>query len=231
VAAQSSCVVNITFTPALGGPSSGNLSVVDASGHTQGAQVLGNGTDFTVSSIPSNVAVKAGQAVTFSVSVSAQADFVGIVSLSCQGGPKGSTCTTTPASIPLTLANSFFLPSVTVTTPPTVAAAPAPMRFPPVSYGNYFAFRLSLWLLVALVPSLWCMRRRIAATLAIPRVAAIALLIGLLLLAVSCGGGSSVTTGPPPPPPPPTPTNYSITTTGTSGALTNSTQVTLTVNP
>jgi hypothetical protein len=229
VASQANCVVNITFTPAFGGQNYGSLSVLDASGHSQSAGVSGSGIDFSVSSLPSNVAVKAGQAVTFSVSVSAQADFVGIVSLSCQGGPKGSTCTTTPASIPLTLANSFFLPTVTVTTPPTVAAAP--VRFPPVSYGNYFEFRLSLCLFGALALLLWWMQRRTVEASATHRAAVIALLIGVLLLAVSCGGGSSVITGPPPPPPPPTPTNYSITITGTSGSLTNSTQVTLTVNP
>jgi Abnormal spindle-like microcephaly-assoc'd, ASPM-SPD-2-Hydin len=226
VAPQASCVVNITFTPPFGGPSFTNLSVVDTNGHSQSAQVLGSGIDFALSPIASNIAVKAGQTATFSISLSSQADFVGTVSLSCQGGPKGSTCTTTPASIPMTLSNSFFMPTVTVTTPPTVAAAP--MRFPPVSYGNYFEFRLSLGLLGALTLLLWWMQRRTVEASATHRAAVIVLLIGVLLLAVSCGGGSSVSTGPPPPP---TPTNYSITITGTSGSLTNATQVTLTVNP
>jgi hypothetical protein len=105
------------------------------------------------------------------------------------------------------------------------------MPFRPTGYGNYFVSRLPAALLLVFAVMLWSMRMRAVAGLAIPRALVLAFLFGVLLLAVSCGGGSTSTTTGPPPPPPPTPTNYSITVKGTSGSLSQTTTVILTVNP
>ncbi len=65
--------------------------------------MIGGGTDFALSSstFATTASVTAGQTATYTVWLGPQAGFVGTVSLNCQGGPKGSTCTTTPASATL----------------------------------------------------------------------------------------------------------------------------------
>jgi hypothetical protein len=229
VAPHASCVINITFTPAQGGPYFCNLSVVDVSGNTVSAGITAGGSDFVLSSIYSNFPVKAGQTATFPVTASALSAFIGTVSLSCQGGPKGSTCATTPASVSLDSSNTSVNATVSVTT--LASGAIWRMPFRPMGYGNYFVSGLTAALLLVFAVMLWSMRKRAVAGLAIPRALVLAFLFGVLLLAVSCGGGSTSTTTGPPPPPPPTPTNYSITVKGTSGSLSQTTTVILTVNP
>jgi hypothetical protein len=225
VAAQASCVVNITFTPHAAGIRSGNILIVDTNGNQVGTDLTGAGTGLVLTSgtSPTIVNVTAGQTATYTVFLGGAGGFAGTVSLSCQGGPTASTCSTTPPSIPLTPAIDSASLFVNVTTP-TSGATPA-RRFQPVPYGNYFALRLSLFFLVTLAMLLWWLRRRPMERLVIPRAAVIALLIAVLLLAGSCGGGSSSSgsgstarTG-----------SFTITVTATSGSLSTSTQLTLIV--
>jgi Abnormal spindle-like microcephaly-assoc'd, ASPM-SPD-2-Hydin len=223
---QASCVITVTFTPAAGDSIRGDLLVVDGNGNSMDAAMIGGGTDFALSSstFATTASVTAGQTATYTVWLGPQAGFVGTVSLSCQGGPKGSTCTTTPASATLNSLGGGYAITVSVKTP---AAGTAVVRqFPRVPYRNYFVLRLSLCLLMALATLLWWCRRT-AENLATPRAAVIALLIGVLFLAGSCGGGSSAGGSGSSA----TPQSYIITVTGTSGSLTNSAQVMLTVNP
>jgi hypothetical protein len=227
VASQASCVVNIIFTPTAGDVRWTNLSVIDTSSNTVGALVQGTGTDFALSSssFPSVVTIKAGQAANFTVWLAGQGAFNGTVSLACKGGPQGSTCTTTPGSAPLTLANPGTAITVSVNAP-VQAAANAP------AFGltqDKFSPKLKpglTFLIVVLLASLlfW---RCLATKVPIPATGLILLVLGVLMFAVSCGGGSSSSN----PGPPPGPTSYTITVTGTSGALTNSINLTLIVNP
>ena len=231
VASQASCVVNIIFTPTAGDVRWTNLSVIDTNGTTVGALLQGTGTDFALSSgtFPSVVTIKAGQMANFTVWLGGQGGFNGTVSLSCKGGPQGSTCSTTPGSAPLTLANPGTAITVSVNTP-VQAAANAPAFgltqgkiSPKLKPGFTF-------LLVVLVASLlfW---RSLATKVPIPATGLVLLVLGVLMFAVSCGGGSSSSNPGPNPGPTPGPISYTITVTGTFGSLTNSTSLTLVVNP
>ena len=227
VPSQSSCVITVTFTPAAGDSIRGDLLVADGNGNSMDAAMIGGGTDFALSSstFATTALVTAGQTATYTVWLGPQAGFVGTVSLNCQGGPKGSTCTTTPASATLNSLGGGYAITVSVKTPATVASVVR--QFPRMPSGNYFVLRLSLCLLVALATLLWWMRRGTAENLATLRAAVIALLIGVLFLVGSCGGGNSAGGSGSSA----TPQSYPITVTGTSGSLTNSAQVILIVNP
>jgi hypothetical protein len=226
VPAQSNCVINITFRPATGDSRRGDLLVVDANGNSLGAAIIGAGTDFALSNstFATTATVTAGQTATYTVWLGPQGGFVGTVSLSCKGGPTGSTCTATPTSAALNSSGGGAPITVSVKTLPGAAAV---TRFTPIKYRNYFALRLGVSLLMALAVLLWYMRHRTAEGNAIPRAAVMVLLIGVLLLVASCGGGSSNSGSGQTP----RSATYTIIITGTSGSLSNSTQVLLTVNP
>jgi Abnormal spindle-like microcephaly-assoc'd, ASPM-SPD-2-Hydin len=226
VPSQASCVITVTFTPAAGDSIRGDLLVVDGNGNSMDAAMIGGGTDFALSSstFATTASVTAGQTATYTVWLGPQAGFVGTVSLSCRGGPKGSTCTTTPASATLNSLGGGY--AITVSVKTSAAGTAVVRQFPRMPYGIYFVLRLSICLLLALATLLWW-RRRTAENLATPRAAVIALLIGVLFLAGSCGGGSSAGGSGSSA----TPQSYIITVSGTSGSLTNSAQVMLTVNP
>lgn len=229
VASQASCVINITFTPTAGGVRSTNLSIVDTNGNTVGALLQGVGNDFTLSSntFPSTLTITAGQTANFNVLLAAQGNFNGTVSLTCQGGPQGGTCTATPSPVTLTLAGPNATITVSVSTP-SKAAARAPgfgltEGKVPASPKLGFSF-----LMVALLASLFVWRCR-ATKVSIPAAGMLLLVLAVYLSGISCGGGSSSSN--PGPPPPPGPTSYTITVAGTSGSLTNSANLTLIVNP
>jgi len=228
VAPQATCVVNITFTPTQGGIMYGSFSVIDTNGNTVSAPINGTGIDFAVTSPGYNISITAGQTASFPVTALGYGGFTGVVSFTCQGGPKGSTCTTSPASVSLNSSNDAVNATVNVTTVASSAIWHIPSS--PISYGNYFVSRLTAALLLMFAAMLWSMRRRAVAGLAIPRALVLAFLFGVQLLAVSCGGGSASTTITAPPPPPP-PTNYSIVVTGTSGSLSHSMTVVIAVTP
>ena len=228
VASQASCAVNITFTPTAGGVRWTNLSIVDTNGNTVGALLQGTGTDFALSSntFPSTLTITAGQAANFTVWLAGQGAFNGTVSLACKGGPQSSTCSTTPASVPLTLANPGAAITVSVSTL-APAAATAKALGPVVDLADL----LLTGGLTSLVASLYVfllIRRRLASRIAIPSTAFLLFILGVIMLVMSCGGGGGSSSSPAPPP---GPTSYTITVTGTSGSLTNSTNLTLVVNP
>jgi hypothetical protein len=228
VASQTSCVVNITFIPSGGGSRFANISVVDTNGNTVSTSVTGTGIDFAITYPYIPISIKAGQTTTFPVTALSLGGFTGIVSFTCQGAPKGGTCTTAPSSVSLdSTSNISVNTTITVTTLTTSATWRMPFR-PIMGYGNYFASLLTVALLLVFLAMLSSMRKRAVAGLVIPRARVLVFLFGVLLLAVSCGGGSTSNTGPPATPPP-NPTNYSIVVSGTSGSLSHSTTVLLTV--
>ncbi len=228
VAAGASCTVNVTFAAKAGGALSGTLTLTDSSlTGNQTVALSGTGQDFTLTATTGSASVSAGQTATYNLTLTPVGGLNEAVALSCTGLASSSeaSCTVSPSSVTPTAATPV---TVTVTTT-------APSHLLPISHP-----RLPLpggqveWLLIALLGlagMTWLAKRRPRAVPVGLRVAlataciAVVLAIGM----AACGGsGSSITTtasgG--------TPTgNYSITVTGsaTSGSVTDSHNVALTM--
>jgi len=160
---------------------------------------------------PTSASVTAGGSVSFTISMSGQNGFNGAVSLSCTKGlPSGATCQFSPQSI-MPAANSTL--TITTTGPSGALALPVSKHQPSVFYGT--------WLLPMAVffsaGGLVSLRRRLGQ---------VCIVLAIAIVLVGCGGGSSNSSegsgG--------TPSgSYTVIITGTAGALTQTTSVTLTV--
>ncbi len=218
VAAGGSCTISVTFTPTASGTRDGTLTITDdAPGSPHGTDLTGQGTDFaldTSSGSSDSASVTAGQTANYTLTLT-PTGFIGTVSMSCSGAPRAATCTASPSS--LTLDGST--PADVAVSVGTTARSMAPPVGPPGSMGR-LATPWLLWLLALLMLT--------GLSLAARRRAAGALAMALLAVALwsACGGGDGVT----PLPQTGTPAGtYPITVTATSGSLSRSTALSLTV--
>jgi hypothetical protein len=186
-----------------------------------GADLLGgktvlnvsNGNPSSLSASPSSQTVAAGSSATFTITD------VGVISytLTCTGLPKGSSCPTPP----LTVSGNSTASLVITTTSRTSGLLPSR----PTRRIHVDLWPESLAILGISICALLVFRRR--RTVMLIPVSALAL---LLLLAVGCGNSSGGPSGGTPNPNGTPAGSYTITVTGTSGATTQTTNVTLTVN-
>jgi len=203
-----------------------------------------NGTltvsDFSVSVAPGSsvtATVNAGQAATYNLSL-APSGFAGTVALGCawkSPQPRGTNCTLSTTSVNL---NGTDPASVTVTVTTTARAIAAPQfgahRAPLQGLGGRtglpLLFALLLVMLLAAAAAAPC-RRGAGGRTSPVRTPALQMLAATLLLALlwaACGRGGGAL---PPPPQTGTPAGtYTLTFTATSGNLSHSTTLTLTVN-
>jgi hypothetical protein len=102
LAAGSSCVITVRFTPTVSGTRTGSVVVTDSdpAAGSQTVALSGTGLDFSISATPASVTVRSGQTANYTATVGALGGaFNGAVSLSCGGLPAGASCTFSPASV------------------------------------------------------------------------------------------------------------------------------------
>ncbi|MEO6923450.1 MAG: choice-of-anchor D domain-containing protein, partial [Bryocella sp.] len=107
VAANTNCLISVTFTPASVASFSATLSIADnGSGSPQTVSLAGTGTSaappatFTVTATPPSLIVSGGKNAIYTISVNPQGGtYSGVVLLSATGLPPGSTATFAPSSV------------------------------------------------------------------------------------------------------------------------------------
>jgi FG-GAP-like repeat/Cep192 domain 4 len=236
------CAINVTFTPSGPGTWTGTLAIADdVSGSPQTVSLSGIASppDFTIGPTPgspSSATVTAGGSATYSVALTPLGAFDQTVTLNCPGAPSGGTCSLSPTSVALSSSGAQNV-TVTVTTKARSLAmprGPAPPTVPPMVWWFALMALVALNLLAG-----WVGRQASLGTAwpfgVLARVAQAvpsrALALGSILLAVvllaSCGGGGGSA---PPSSSPGTPAGtYALSVTGTSGNLSHTTIITLTV--
>jgi hypothetical protein len=173
------------------------------------------GPDFVLTPQTSSAVVNAGSPATYTVAVPGTNGFTSTVSVTCATSAAATTCVANPPSV---AAGGNIIITVTTTAHQLVL----PIRFSPWSRGvPFFPITVLALLLFFFVDR--CRRQQFA--LSIP-LAAVTLV--LMLAAAGCGGGSSPSSTTPLRGT--QPGNYIVTITGTSGAISHTTTVSLTVN-
>jgi hypothetical protein len=186
------------------------LTITDnATPGTQTVGLTGTGTnDFTLAVTPASASVTDGSSATYTATVTPVGGFNSAVALTCVEPPALtlSTCTASPSSV--TPNGAAVTSTVTVTTTALMVPPPA-TRIPPVSIRQIVPLFLAL-LLLFLFPRTRQLRMRLAMVTAMI----------LFIVLAGCGGGQKPHTNR---------DTYTLTITGTSGALTHSQTVTLIV--
>jgi hypothetical protein len=248
-----SCTLDVTFTPIAAGSRTATLSISsDAPGSPHTLSLTGTGTDFSLgvsSGSSTSATVNAGQTATYNLQVT-PTGFSGNVAFACTENITAATCSVTPTSVTLDGTNPADV-RVSVTTTARSMVAPfithrAPLQGPEQSRrpeGLRYMLLVSAMLVMVAVKSRRVREQLCATTLTnrrpeglryrlAKRPAAWGLSAAMfaVLLWASCGGGGGGG-GTTPPQQTGTPAGtYTVTATATSGGLTRSTGLTLTVN-
>lgn len=165
-------------------------------------------TNFTVTA-PATATVTAGNSATFTVTVTPIGGFNSAVALACTGAPASATCTPAPASVTPADGVTSVTSTVTVTTT-ALMVPPSRVPTPPLSMRQIILLLLALMLLFLMMRA-----QRLRTRLG---------MVTAMVFFIALAGCS----GPRKPGTPKGTTNLTIT--GTSGALSDSATVALTVN-
>ena len=210
------CVVSVTFTPTVVAPPSEVATLTITEGDSTSPQVFnltGKGSaapqpDFTLSAAPTTLTVAQGAVgAPVTISVNPTNGFASAVALTCSGSPAKSSCVLSPTSItpPTTSTLTFTAHAMFV---PLPISKPAP----PLNFLRIVPLFLAL-MLIFLLRSTQRLRARLLTVSAI--------VICVMLAACSGGNNSNNDT---------VKGTYPLIVTGTSGALSHTTTVTVTVN-
>jgi hypothetical protein len=198
------CVINVTFTPPAGasGAQAAILNIADnAAGSPQTLNLTGTAWDFTVSAQP--VTVAPGATASVAVTVGGVGGFTGAVTLSCSITIPDGTCTA--PSVPVTAPATA---NVMVTTQGSALIPPASVKRPPISLQQIALTAFALMLLFMLPVA-----RRFRTRLGLAGAAA------LLVVLAGCSNPLQTPAG-----------TYPVTITGTSGTVTHTVTVNVTVS-
>jgi Protein of unknown function (DUF1573) len=175
VGVNAACTLQIAFSPTLGGPRSGVLTVTDNAGSSpQTLSLTGTGVDFALNANGgTSLTITNGQNAVYPLLLSSAANVPGTVTFACSGAPANSTCNITPSNASLGSATTV---SITVLTGVSSAALPL----------QPCAIRFRLFWAGVLAPlGLLTIRRTRR-----PYFSGFVLL--LLLAAAGCGGGRAI---------------------------------------
>ena len=228
VAAAANCTISVTLKPTATGNRAASVTITDdAAGSPQAVALTGTGTDFTLGAAnggSTSASVTAGQSATYNLQVSPVSGFNGTVSLSCSGAPSMANCTLSPASVtPNGTVASAFTATVTTTAPSMIVPRNLPHDWP------HLMTRLRLIPLMLFAVALLTIVLRFRDEAKLPgRRFALAPALGLALMILAwvggCGGGRGQHN-------PGTPKGTStLTVTVTSGGVSHTLNLTLTVN-
>ena len=234
LAPQSSCSIDVTFSPTAVGSRSARLSVTDnASGSPQIIPLAGVGTDFSLTAATGNncpangncsvsTVISAGQTATYNLQVSPASGFGDNVALSCTGAPAPSNCTVSSSTVPTGASGSYaFTVTVSNTTAATVLPLSNGLRKPWILLFNPTALGLALTAAFIIARSLAVQQSKLR-TISCFAVLTFACFVYLN----GCGGGSGV----PSQSASHNPTNATLTITGISNGVERTLNLTLTIN-
>jgi hypothetical protein len=216
IAPNASCMINVILTTSQAVNETANLAItVTALPNPQIIALSGTGANpgFTLAASPTAVTVTQGASGTFTVTVTPVGGFNQAVSLSCSGAPAMSSCNVSPTSVTPSDGTTPVVATATITTeaPSLLTPASRHISSPP------FTLQAAVTLAMLLCLLGWIRMERFRT-----KVSVLGLFMASLLV-FGCGSHHTPTGG--------TPTGTTkITLTGTSGSLTNSTNIMLTVN-
>ncbi len=217
------CTITITFAPQSAGDHAGGLAVTNGlPEETMNATLAGSGTDFTLTALPGEAVVSAGESAIYTLTVSPLGGFRQTLLLDCSGAPKAAICSASKLRIELDGKNSVEVKITVSTTGKAMTMPPAGEPGWPALLGF---FCLTLFSAMASCGHSRCQQRRLS-LLGASFVLASLWAFGLLMN--GCGGGGGTSNFPATLQDTPAGT-YTLILTGTFDSVTRSTPVALVV--
>jgi hypothetical protein len=218
--ADSSCAINVTFSPTVTGTRNGTLTASDnAGGSPQTESLTGVGSDFGLTTSQGSETIKAGSTANYNLTVSPiGGSFAYAVKLSCSGLPALTSCSLTPSTVTPGTNSPVSLLSISTSASVAEVFPLRPLRGIPACAVWIQLQAIGLLGVMLVVPKGRTRKPRGLILMAVVTIA--------LIFMTACAGGTGIA---PIPQAETTPGTYSVSVTGTSGNLQHSLLVTLVV--